>query len=200
MVDDYSISLTDIFSSEIYSGIEGLEKSQQDTLSNLMDSLIDHLPGFDKAISKKLEQPSNELESCFIELQPETTLQSQTRSKEQESLCFALSSCQYPAGILDQEPAFQSYKRLNKLLIEKDKKPSVFLLVGDQVYVDATAGLFDPTTINGLYHQPYQKLYQNKYVHEVMRKLPTVNMLDDHEIDNNWEPIPCDDDNQKKWN
>jgi cholesterol oxidase len=106
-------------------------------------------------------------------------------------LCFALASCQYPAGLLDQEPAFASFARLAARLDANSNaaKPELLILVGDQIYSDATAGLFDPSALDDRYVRPYEKLFCNEHVKAVMRRLPTYMMLDDHEIADNWEPL-----------
>jgi phosphodiesterase/alkaline phosphatase D-like protein len=65
----------------------------------------------------------------------------------------------------------------------------MLLLMGDQVYVDATAGLFDPESVDERYEWPYKKLYSNRHVKNVLRQLPVYCMLDDHEIDDNWQPL-----------
>ncbi|MES2019588.1 MAG: alkaline phosphatase D family protein [Pseudomonadota bacterium] len=105
-------------------------------------------------------------------------------------LCFALASCQYPAGLLDQKPAFASFERLAARLDKDDgTAPAFLLLLGDQIYSDASAGLFDPSTMDDRYVRPYEKLFSNQHVKSVMRRLPTYMMLDDHEIADNWEPL-----------
>lgn len=106
-------------------------------------------------------------------------------------VCFAVASCQYPAGILDEVPAFASYQRLARLLDSSDgaMKPSLLLLLGDQIYADATAGLFDPSALDDRHVRPYEKLLGNEHVRSVLR-LPVACMLDDHEIEDNWEPVP----------
>lgn len=106
-----------------------------------------------------------------------------------ETACFAVASCQYPAGILDQLPAFDSYARLSALLdrAAPGTTPEFLLLMGDQIYADATAGLFDPTNLDDRYVRPYEKLFGNGAVKSVLRRLPAFMMLDDHEITDNWE-------------
>lgn len=108
------------------------------------------------------------------------------------ALHFAVASCQYPAGVLDQEPAFASYARLAAVLdgTRKGPKPAFLLLLGDQIYADATAGLFDPTLLGERYLRPYEALFGNAHVKSVLRRLPAFMMLDDHEIADNWEPGP----------
>lgn len=115
-----------------------------------------------------------------------------TAAKTDSDLCFALGSCQYPAGALDRELAAQSYGRLAELLETgpASSRPSFAVLTGDQVYVDATAGLFDPTVQDDRYSLPYEKWLQTDAVRRVLKKINVYTMLDDHEIDDNWAPVP----------
>ena len=107
-----------------------------------------------------------------------------------DRLCFAAGSCQYPAGPLDRTLAGDSYERLHTLL-EKDKaiSPEFVVLSGDQVYVDPTNGLMDPSLKDDEeYALPYEKFLRAPAVRRVLKRLPVYAMLDDHEIENNWEP------------
>lgn len=108
----------------------------------------------------------------------------------QPESAFALGSCQYPAGLLDSEIAYRSYQRvLDRLRVEQDIVPAFMVLTGDQVYVDATAGLFDPSQRDDRYERPYEAWLRNRSVRGVLRQLPAYMLLDDHEIDDNWEPL-----------
>ncbi|MDP9631042.1 UNVERIFIED_ORG: choline dehydrogenase-like flavoprotein [Ensifer adhaerens] len=114
---------------------------------------------------------------------------------------FTLSSCQYPAGFLDEAVAYHSYRRIGERLeANVGIKPRFALFVGDQVYVDPTAGLYDPTRRDDRYRLPYEAWLNQQSVRNVLRKIPSFMLLDDHEIDDNWEPIsdPDDDDNAEK--
>ncbi len=133
---------------------------------------------------------------------------------------FALASCQYPAGLIDGTPqafdqrqgagqtmppgpADTSMLRLAARLDEADdtRRPSLLVLTGDQIYADATAGLFDPRAgrvpaprsslrdAEDWLRVPYQNWYGSVGAQSVLGRLITLSMLDDHEIDNNWEPL-----------
>ena len=104
-------------------------------------------------------------------------------------LAFAIGSCQYPTAMLEHEVSGASYARLGKR-IDRDgpRGPQCVLLVGDQIYVDGTAGLFDPTSQFDRYVRPYELLFRMPPVRKVLRRLPLFTMMDDHEIRNNWEP------------
>lgn len=104
-------------------------------------------------------------------------------------LRLALGSCQYPAGILNELPARRSWERLDAAL-QSAEAPELLMLTGDQIYADATGGLFDPTLADDRYRKPYETWLHNPAVRRVLSRLPVLTMLDDHEIDDNWEPIP----------
>ncbi len=112
---------------------------------------------------------------------------------------FLLSSCQYPAGFLDGALAYQSYRetiqRLQQEAGQGDPvpiKPRFGLFVGDQIYADASAGLFDPSVRRGRFELPYQMWLRFPYVRSVLRRIPTYMLPDDHEVTDNWEPLPND--------
>jgi hypothetical protein len=118
-----------------------------------------------------------------------------------DMVCFAFGSCQYPAGLLDKSLAYQSYERLGARLAATDPKakPSFLLLLGDQIYSDATAGLLDPVREDDRFEKAYQDFYKASAVQNVLRQLPTYMALDDHEIEDNWEPRSEKGDKGKYW-
>lgn len=114
--------------------------------------------------------------------------------------CFVASSCQYPAGLLDGAPQAQTWKpgpadasfaRLCHWRQQANEpQPAFALLMGDQVYVDATAGLFDPQAMGDRYVKPYLVQMQHAYRNEALHNLPLLCLPDDHEIHNDWQPAP----------
>ena len=154
-----------------------------------------------EAIAQLLQpDPTVALAPGVIELPHAAARGGPTRASE---LCFALASCQYSAGLLDRAPPFgtsrpgpaqASWSRLAKLLDDRPADrpvPSFIVLTGDQVYVDATAGLFDPRVIDDRYTAPYENLFAGRHTQDVLRRLPSFMLIDDHEIDDNWEPAPA---------
>jgi choline dehydrogenase-like flavoprotein len=105
------------------------------------------------------------------------------------ALCFALASCQYPAGAVDGVPAHASWRRMAQALADPvpPRRPDFLMLLGDQIYADATAGLFDPLHADDRYGAPYASLLHHPDVRAVFRRIPVYAMLDDHEVDDNWE-------------
>lgn len=118
------------------------------------------------------------------------------------SLTFALASCQFPSDILDQMPlddvvtpgratpgpADASLLALGEQLSAKIPL-TLILLMGDQVYVDATAGLFDPKVLDEKYRWPYQRrgASRGQLAVRASLNLTVFGLIDDHEIDDNWD-------------
>ncbi|RZL97862.1 MAG: hypothetical protein EOP73_23740, partial [Variovorax sp.] len=97
-------------------------------------------------------------------------------------------------------PADASMLRLGERLrrFGDPGRPSLLVLAGDQVYVDETAGLFDPragaapdAAADGVVDDdwlrvPYQNWLGSVGAQSVLGLVPSRMMLDDHEIDDNW--------------
>lgn len=111
-------------------------------------------------------------------------------------LTFALVSCQYPPGLLDREPAQASLRRLLRDA-EADDGPQFMLMAGDQVYLDATAGVFDASAAGadgpGQRAARLDRLYELNWGMPAFRRLtsrlPVYPILDDHEVGDNWQGL-----------
>jgi cholesterol oxidase len=105
---------------------------------------------------------------------------------------FALGSCQFIRGLVDDPVAGASYARLLRRVRQPPNggiRPRFVVLAGDQVYADVRAGLYDPTQQDDRYATPYVRWLRMRPVRDVFRHVPSLMTLDDHEIDNDWEPI-----------
>ncbi|MEJ2602228.1 MAG: alpha/beta fold hydrolase [Gammaproteobacteria bacterium] len=112
---------------------------------------------------------------------------------------FLLASCQYPASLLDSPLAYDSYRLTMERVSSAETEapaagivPRFGIFAGDQVYADASAGLSDPSVRDGRFRIPYEDLLRFPYVRSVLRRIPSYMLLDDHELDDNWEPVAGD--------
>jgi cholesterol oxidase len=105
-----------------------------------------------------------------------------------DRLRIVLGSCQYPPGIFNTVSAQASWRRLNARL-DAGERPDLLLLTGDQIYVDATAGLFDPVDMHDRFRKPYETWLHDAEVRNALRRLPLATLPDDHEIVDNWQPV-----------
>ncbi len=121
-----------------------------------------------------------------------------TNETLREGVTFAVASCLYPSDILNRMPAAEkavpgpadaSLLALSDLLGKADS-PTLLLLAGDQIYSDATAGLFDPKVLDERFRIPHERRGGSRGAKAVMQRLDldVQMMLDDHEIQDNWAP------------
>jgi len=104
------------------------------------------------------------------------------------SVCFALASCRYAAAVTDREAADAAFGRLRELIAARTRcAPQILFLAGDSIYADATYGIFDPEDSKERFDQRYLEAWSAPNAREVLRSLPTYPMLDDHEVQDNFE-------------
>lgn len=118
------------------------------------------------------------------------------RAEPPRRVTFAIASCQYPPGLVEEFIAYASLRRLHGLLAGREPGepvPARLFLLGDRIYVDATAGLFDPVGQRDLHEGAWDKL-EASAAHAALlaRRIPVHSLIDDHEIWDNWEPHPDD--------
>lgn len=120
-------------------------------------------------------------------------------TQQDQSIRFFLASCQYPSGLVDGTPRYGAWMpgpadaslcRLAKRIDAPSETPTPRLLIlsGDQIYADATAGVFDPRIMSDRLAFAYERLYRSRGALDAFSRIPTVMLLDDHEIRDNWEP------------
>lgn len=140
-----------------------------------------------KALRGAAGQLRERIDTTIVRLTP--ALLAGADGAKADSLAFALASCQYPAGLLDREAAQASYRALaERLDAGTAPAPQWLLMVGDQIYADETAGLFDPAGGAGDFARSYERNFRLPALRAVTRRLPTLAMLDDHEVRDDWEP------------
>lgn len=122
---------------------------------------------------------------------------------DNEGVCFVLAACQYPPGLLDVSPGWETdasqagpalaaLARLHRFARSTalGRTCSLVLFAGDQIYADASGGLADSRSGVERYARGYGEFKAGP-----ARLLPptiarVVHGVDDHEIVDNWEPTP----------
>jgi choline dehydrogenase-like flavoprotein len=118
---------------------------------------------------------------------PRTLLE---RLDRQPSIEFALACCRFSASLIDREHADASFGLLRGLVEPgaAARPLSLLLLIGDQIYADATAGMFDPKNRRGRFDDSYREVWTAPNARAVLSRLPTYMMMDDHEVADDWHP------------
>jgi cholesterol oxidase len=146
-------------------------------------------PSFEELAQWVQQKTADELSNCFVRLDDLQRAQNQAFAAEPTApRRFVLASCQYPTGLLDSTPANASLHAMAGWADRAD----LAVLVGDQIYADATAGLLDPVRSDEVYDLPHERALREPGMRKLLRRLPTHMLLDDHEIADNWEPLPKD--------
>jgi choline dehydrogenase-like flavoprotein len=93
---------------------------------------------------------------------------------------FAAGSCRHPGLALDSSRVDAAIERLLAAGL-----PSFSLLVGDQIYGDATAGIADPSNALERYHDAHATAFSSSAMRRFLQSHPVYMTPDDHEwIDN----------------
>ena len=151
--------------------------------------LVGHRGGFATPFDSKASPDRGGLESArFRRAGPADALD----TPRKESTAFVFASCQYPAGLLDRWPASASIRRLDALVTAQPTLGAL-LLLGDQIYADATYGILDPAGQKSDFDRAHEDLWaavtgQYPGISSLLRQSRVFATPDDHEIKDNWEP------------
>ncbi len=161
-------------------------------------------PG-DTGLAPPLEPPPSE--PCWVPCPPQACLADaraasllapapDTTHREGDAWVLALGSCLYPGSLAERTPPGpgwqagppdHAWQRLHRWRAQAGHPPlELAILSGDQIYADATAGLFDPRTANGRFHQPHQAMLAQRLLRQALAGVPVHTLIDDHEITDNW--------------
>lgn len=98
---------------------------------------------------------------------------------------YLLASCRYPGTPFESQQSDKIFK-LMCYSLKKDAIDAVFFL-GDQIYADASADVFQEGTWQDRYDNRYRQAFGSQYFACLVSRVPTYFCVDDHEFTNNWE-------------
>ena len=100
-----------------------------------------------------------------------------------EPVSFAVGCCRHPGLSLDVQRVDDSVTRL---LASHRDSTAYAMLVGDQVYADATAGLVDPTSPLERFYERHETAFTAPAMRDLLASVPTYMTPDDHEWADNF--------------
>ena len=118
-------------------------------------------------------------------------------------MSFITGSCRHQGATFERELSDKIFRDIWKHILgselidnlsaeQKKKKATTVpgidhvLFLGDQIYADSTANIFDPKVIYEKYRNRYRYAFNGRYSKHVFANVPSYFVIDDHEIDNNW--------------
>ena len=113
-----------------------------------------------------------------------------------DNVCFVLGSCWYPGSWFDQQQSDRIFAKIQDLVVNE---PGIdhLLLVGDQIYADASYGIFDIAEDRERFQESYRHAFRGGWASWVMSHVPTYFAIDDHEFRDNYPTARPGDDLQK---
>ena len=101
------------------------------------------------------------------------------------TLRFAAGSCRYPGTPFERDRADAAIALLAARAKDPDG-PAFAIFSGDQVYADATAGVFETQGRREKVAARYESAFSTPAFRELARRLPLYMTADDHEISDGW--------------
>lgn len=125
----------------------------------------------------------------FRRLQAQRT-EAEAQAETQLPLTVLAGSCLYPGLPFERTQAMSIFTGMLAHVRDQDKRAlrgaDCMLLLGDQIYADATADLFDPKAHYEKFRNPYRMAFGSPAAKALMSHLPSYFAVDDHEYRDNW--------------
>lgn len=101
-------------------------------------------------------------------------------------LSFLVASCRHPGTPFDRQRADSTLNAIADRMSTASLAPRFMLMVGDQVYADATAGVMDSPSAVEKVVIGTRSAFGSEGFRRLVTKLPTYMVMDDHEIADSW--------------
>ena len=105
---------------------------------------------------------------------------------EPAGLRFVASCCRYPGLGFEQSRADASLKEIAGQMDSGHLSPQFMLMLGDQIYADATAGVMDSPSVIEKVALSTRRAFASAGFRALTSRLPTYMVMDDHEISDSW--------------
>ena len=111
-------------------------------------------------------------------------------AEELPALTVLAGSCLYPGLPFERNQAMGIFTGMLAHVSDNEagtrRGADCMILLGDQIYADATADLFDPRAHYERFRNPYRMAFGSPAAKELMSHLPSYFAVDDHEYRDNW--------------
>jgi cholesterol oxidase len=118
----------------------------------------------------------------------ETALSSSSQvqlARRDGRIAFAAGSCRHPGTAFERERSGRTLEAL-AAAAAAPQGPAFALLTGDQIYADASGGVFDVETRYEKFVARYERAFGAEAFRRVATRIPLYMAADDHEIGDGW--------------
>ncbi|MDB5803494.1 MAG: hypothetical protein JWN73_816 [Betaproteobacteria bacterium] len=102
------------------------------------------------------------------------------------TLTLLATTCRYPGFGIEHLRSEKAAAQMLEQLQQPQGAADALLMLGDQIYADATGGLFDTSSPIEKYCGRYQALFASPRFRRLATSVPVYMTPDDHEFVNNW--------------
>lgn len=102
------------------------------------------------------------------------------------SLQFVAASCRHPGLAVERSRASFTLLDLDRRMSNGELAPQFAMMLGDQVYADATAGLADSPSPVEKMTLAYRTAFAAEGMRRITQRIPVYMAIDDHEIMDEW--------------
>lgn len=104
----------------------------------------------------------------------------------QPSISWLASSCRWPGTPFERDAVDALAQQMQTHIHHPQRPVQALVLLGDQIYADATANLFDVQEGDERLAQFYRDAWGSPHTRALFARLPTYTVVDDHEYADNW--------------
>ncbi|WP_416142130.1 alkaline phosphatase D family protein [Hydrogenophaga sp.] len=104
----------------------------------------------------------------------------------QPSISWLASSCRWPGLPFERNAVDGLALHMQEHIHHPARPVQALVLLGDQIYADATANLFDVQEGDERLAQFYRDAWGGPHTRALLARLPTYTVVDDHEYVDNW--------------
>ncbi len=105
------------------------------------------------------------------------------------SRAYIVGSCRYLlklfGGLVFDERGDKVFASILEQIDTKNRPVDALLMIGDQIYADDLNFLSPDTTLDQFFSR-YRDAFSQRHLGQLMSRVPTYMVLDDHEIEDNW--------------
>ncbi|HUO44220.1 MAG TPA: alpha/beta fold hydrolase [Burkholderiales bacterium] len=107
---------------------------------------------------------------------------------------FVVGSCHYPGSPFEADLSDRVFQGVLRHVEDSEAGEGIdhVLMVGDQIYADATTDIFDTREMRDHFSSCYRDAFGGKYLRRLLASVPTYMALDDHEFQDNYAGSPRD--------
>ncbi len=132
------------------------------------------------------ERPGTDQQAPVLDLASLPWWQRWTRGGTYPATSWLATSCRWPGTPFEREAVDHLAAHMLAQVHNPGHPAEALVLLGDQIYADATANLFNTQDDDERLAQFYRDAWGSPHARRLLSSVPTYTVVDDHELGDNW--------------